>query len=103
MKLRLKLFGGPLTGEVFYFKADTERIKIGRSKECEVSIDDAVLSKFQANIFFDIEREIWILEDGVDKKKSLNGTWLYINDDFTIYHNMVFKVNQTLFQASLHQ
>lgn len=30
-KLRLKLFGGPSTGEVFYFKPDHERIKIGRS------------------------------------------------------------------------
>jgi len=31
IKLRLKLFGGPSTGEVFYFKPDTEHIKIGRS------------------------------------------------------------------------
>lgn len=31
LKLRLKLFGGPSTGEVFYFKPDTEVIKIGRS------------------------------------------------------------------------
>ena len=31
VKLRLKLFGGPLTGEVFYFKPDTEQIRIGRS------------------------------------------------------------------------
>jgi len=46
MKLRLKLFGGPSTGEVFYFKPDSESIKIGRSTNCEVVIEDAVLSKF---------------------------------------------------------
>jgi hypothetical protein len=46
MKLRLKLFGGPSTGEVFYFKPDSEAIKIGRSTSCEVIIEDAVLSKF---------------------------------------------------------
>lgn len=46
MKLRLKLFGGPSTGEVFYFKPDTETIKIGRSTNCDVVIEDAVLSKF---------------------------------------------------------
>lgn len=46
MKLRLKLFGGPSTGEVFYFKPDTETIKIGRSTSCDVVIEDAVLSKF---------------------------------------------------------
>ena len=34
MKLRLKLFGGPNTGEVFYFKPDMEQIKIGRSTQC---------------------------------------------------------------------
>lgn len=34
MKLRLKLFGGPSTGEVFYFKPDSEVIKIGRSTQC---------------------------------------------------------------------
>lgn len=46
MKLRLKLFGGPSTGEVFYFKPDTDHIKIGRANKCEVAIDDPVLSKF---------------------------------------------------------
>ena len=45
MKLRLKLFGGPSTGEVFYFKPDSDMIKIGRSNNCDVVIEDAVLSK----------------------------------------------------------
>ncbi len=44
-KLRLKLFGGPCTGEVFYFKPDSDVIKIGRSTQCDVAIEDAVLSK----------------------------------------------------------
>ena len=54
MKLRLKLFGGPSTGEVFYFTPDDYEpsnpkptiIKIGRSNKCDVVIEDAVLSKF---------------------------------------------------------
>ena len=46
LKLRLKLFGGPSTGEVFYFKPDSEKIKIGRSNSCDVTIEDGVLSKF---------------------------------------------------------
>lgn len=46
LKLRLKLFGGPSTGEVFYFKPDTDMIRIGRSNNCDVAIEDAVLSKF---------------------------------------------------------
>jgi hypothetical protein len=46
LKLRLKLFGGPSTGEVFYFKPDSDIIKMGRSNTCDVAIEDAVLSKF---------------------------------------------------------
>lgn len=53
-KLRLKLFGGPSTGEVFYFRPEQDHlngdgpstlIKIGRSNACDVVIEDAVLSK----------------------------------------------------------
>jgi hypothetical protein len=101
LKLRLKLFGGPSTGEVFYFKPDTDVIKIGRSNNCDVVIEDAVLSKFQAHIYFNHEKECWCLEDGFNSKKSLNGTWLYLNDDFEIYDGMTFKANQTLFQANI--
>lgn len=52
IKLRLKLFGGPSTGEVFYFKPDTDVIRLGRSNNCDISIEDAVLSKFQSSIYF---------------------------------------------------
>ena len=97
MKLRLKLFGGPSTGEVFYFKPDMDIIKMGRSNTCDVAIEDAVLSKLQAHIYFNQEKECWVLEDGFNGKRSLNGTWLYLNDDFKIYNGMTFKANQTLF------
>ena len=36
MKLRLKLFGGPSTGEVFYFKPDSDVIRMGRANTCDV-------------------------------------------------------------------
>ena len=93
MKLRLKLFGGPCTGEVFYFKPDVDAIKIGRSNQCDVAIEDAVLSKIQANIYFNQEKECWYLEDGHNNKRSLNGTWLYLNEDYDIYNGMTFKAN----------
>ncbi|CDW73785.1 UNKNOWN [Stylonychia lemnae] len=103
MKLRLKLFGGPSTGEVFYFyperDVEDQVIKIGRSKECDVMIEDQVLSKFQSHISFDKTKQCWYLRDGYNNKNSLNGTWLYLNDDFEVYDGMTFKANQTLFQA----
>lgn len=101
LKLRLKLFGGPCTGEVFYFKPDVEPIKIGRSNQCDVIIEDAVLSKLQSHIYYNQEKDSWFLEDGFNNKKSLNGTWLYLNDDYDLYNGMTFKANQTLFQATL--
>jgi hypothetical protein len=101
MKLRLKLFGGPSTGEVFYFKPDSDIIKLGRSTSCDVAIEDAVLSKLQAHIYFNHDKDCWVLEDGINNKRSLNGTWLYLNEDFEIYNGMTFKANQTLFQAAI--
>lgn len=109
-KLRLKLFGGPSTGEVFYFRPDpatpepSSVIKIGRSNACQVVIEDAVLSKLQAHIYFSHEKDCWVLEDGSPgphHKHSLNGTWLYLNEDFEVYECMTFKVNQVLFQANI--
>lgn len=42
-KLRLKVFGGLATGDVYYFDGDEytdKTIKIGRMHSCEISIED---------------------------------------------------------------
>lgn len=101
--LRLKIFGGPSTGEVSYHYPSEGVVKIGRSNNCEVQIDDAVLSKFQSCITFNAKENMWMLQDGYSNKNSLNGTWLYLHEDFDIYDGMIFKANQTLFEAQLHQ
>ena len=44
-KLRLKLFGGPSTGEVFYFTGHEKKITLGRTNECDVHIEEGLLSK----------------------------------------------------------
>lgn len=99
-KLRLKIFGGPRSGEVFYSNGmDWDEIKIGRSPHCNVTIDDEVLSKYQCRIYYDFNTKTWVLEDGSHHKKSLNGTWLYLNEEYTVSDQMVFKAHQTLFQA----
>ena len=93
LKLRLKIFGGPSTGEVYYFKSEQGIIRIGRATNCDITIEDAVLSKLQASIYYDETKLCWVLLDGYEDKRSLNGTWLYLNDDFQIYNNMTFKAN----------
>lgn len=100
-KIRLKIFGGPRSGEVFYFKPeDCDEIKIGRSPQCNIKIDDEVLSKFQCHIYFDFNLHTWFLEDGGKQKASTNGTWLYLNEEFPIYDNMTFKAHQTVFNVN---
>lgn len=104
-KLRLKLFGGPSTGEVFYFapqNATDSRIRVGRHPVCEVPINDALISKVQFSIQFE-EEAGWVLFDGdLDhQRQSTNGTWVYLSDEYEVYNGMVFKVSSTVFQTML--
>ena len=50
---------------------------IGRSPNCDIRIDDQLISKMQSTIKY--EDGNWILEDGHDGKESTNGTWYYLN------------------------
>ena len=70
-KLRLKMFGGPCTGEVFYFTRG-DRLQLGRSQHCDVMIEDGLLSKKQCII--EAQENNWILWDGDGVKPSTNGT-----------------------------
>jgi len=45
----------------------------------------------------------WVLYDGYQGRESTNGTWLYLNEDCEIEDGMVFKSNQTFFEASIIQ
>lgn len=40
-----------------------------------------------------------MLNDGDGEKLSTNGTWLFVDELFKIYDNMIFKAGQTLFKA----
>lgn len=78
-RIRLKLFGGPCTGEVFYFEAReycAKALRLGRMASCEIQIEDSLISKCQCSVKF--ERELgWILTDGDcnSGRSSTNGTW----------------------------
>jgi len=70
---------------------------IGRSPNCDIRIEDELLSKMQSTIYFDQNAEAWVIEDGYQGKSSTNGTWLYLNEEVTIRSGMLFKSNQTFF------
>lgn len=107
--LKLKIFGGSNNGEVYEYQIEDmqsghREILLGRTPECDIKINDKLLSKTQCHIklwYESPDNYRWLLHDGFKGKPSTNGTWLYINEDMRVYDGMVFKANQTIFQASL--
>jgi len=73
---------------------------VGRTPNCDIRIEDKLLSKTQAVIFHDGEN--WVIRDGFQDKESTNGTWLYLNEDCEIRSGMVFNSNQSFFEAKIH-
>ena len=103
IKLKLKIFGGPSAGEVYYYKQDLtgKRIIIGRTPDCDIKINDKLLSKCQASVSFVPDTQQWVLVDGFKNKPSTNGTWIYLNENFEMHTGMIFKANQTIFNVEL--
>ena len=72
---------------------EEQELVIGRSPNCDIRVDDELLSKVQATIHFDQNIKEWVLEDGFMGKRSTNGTWLYLNEEIPIMSGMLFKSN----------
>ena len=92
-KLRLKVIGGNNFSEVFYFTAKEfymSTILIGRSRNCQVYIEDSTVSKQHASIFFSIYKQ-WVIIDGTANRNSLNGTWLFASKDIELTPNLEIK------------
>ena len=88
------------------FKIDKNKdniITIGRSKKCNLSIDDMMMSKVQSCIKFDSKDNSFFLYDGNSEKESMNGTWVYILNPVLITDNFVFKAEHTLFVVNIIQ
>ena len=100
--LNLKIFSGNIRHGNFTFSPDKSPIIIGRSPDCDICIDDGMLSRFHCTIEY--RNDKWCLKDGKlegDKvKKSTNGTWIYAYEDTMICEGMIFKANHNLFICS---
>lgn len=80
--LKLKIFPPPQNDEkpyVVHCKIEQKGLNIGRSPKCYVKLEDQLISKVQSTIKY-VEGN-WILEDGRDGKKSINGTWYYLSEE----------------------
>jgi hypothetical protein len=109
MNINIKVVSGTTKYVPLNFQPSKTSIRIGRHPECEVAIDDNMLSRYHC--FIEYNSVVgWIIQDGYIAKKndiyeklnSTNGTWMYLNDDFPVFEGMQFKAFQTLFQVKIH-
>ena len=103
IQLKLKVFSVNKadTPDLYSCINRNQLMVIGRSPNCDIRIEDELLSKMQSTIYFDQNAEAWVIEDGYQGKSSTNGTWLYLNEEVKIRSGMLFKSNQTFFQAAI--
>ena len=76
-------------------------LTIGRSKKCDIVLEDMMLSKIQATIEYNKKDGCVYLYDGDTKKESTNATWVFILSPFIITNNFLFKAEHTLFAANV--
>ena len=102
--LNIKIFSGNGSNEQSSFNPNTKsKICIGRDPECDIAIDDSLLSRVHCTIIYK-DNVGWVLRDGRciddESKPSTNGTWLYLMEETEMGEGMVFKGNQNLFVCS---
>ena len=98
-KLSLNFIEGPKKGERYMF-SDDEHVVVGRLADCQVNCEDPNLSRHQCRFWHSAERG-WELADGSEAKGSLNGTWVFADENYEVTEGMFFRAGQNLFQAHL--
>ena len=106
--LNLKIISKDKIYDPVNFLPTKSKIKIGRASNCEIVIDDILLSRIHCTIEY--KNNIgWIIRDGynnnknneesIDIKASTNGTWLYAHEDTPIYEGMILRSDNNLFRC----
>lgn len=101
--INVKIFSGEIRHEILTFTPTKSPFTIGRSVDCDIPIDDGMLSRIHSTIQY--RNGQWYINDGQLQdnggiKKSTNGTWIYCLEDTPIYEGTTFKANHNLFICS---
>lgn len=90
-------------GEIvsFLYGLAKESVKIGRSKDCDIILKSLAYSRIQNYIYYKEDENIWYIHDGFYDKKSMNGTWLFINFPFEISSNTKLRIGKNLLDLSV--
>lgn len=102
--INLKIFSGNIRHGKLSFNPKQSPFIIGRSPDCDVIIDDSMLSRFHCTLKF-IDSKWYIIDGTIDKNKnkvkpSTNGSWKYAFEETLITNGMTFKANHNLFICS---
>ena len=98
--LNVKIFSGNIRHDILQFSPSKSPFTIGRSTECDIPIDDGMLSRVHSTVQY--KDGNWYIIDGQiqdngGNKKSTNGTWIYALEDIQINDQTTFKANHNLF------
>lgn len=106
--LNLKIISKDKYYDPINFLPTKSKIKIGRASNCEIVIDDILLSRVHCTIEYKNDLG-WIIRDGyinkenveesIDNKGSTNGTWIYTFEDTPIYEGMILRYDNNLFRC----
>jgi len=73
----LKVFGGPENASVYTLNPNKQKFAvIGKSKDCDITINDMPLSKKHAT--FSFKNGQWNVQDGFEHLASKNGTYIFL-------------------------
>lgn len=87
--------------ESYLFGIAKELVKIGRSKENDIILKNLAYSRIQTSLYYKEEENVWYIQDGFEEKRSMNGTWLYINFPFEISYDTKLRVGNNLLELNI--
>ena len=77
------------------------KIRVGRSPQCDVPINDPLLSPIHCTV--SKEDNHWMLADGNEHEHSATGTWVYLSHTTPIYNGMELRCGSTLFTVEIRR
>jgi len=103
--LNIKVYSPNHNYEPLNFQKSNSQIKIGRSSNCEVYIEDRTISRIHCIIEYN-NVVGWVIKDArkqnYNLKNNKNCTWFYVNENYAMRNDLIFKFNKNIFQCHLY-